>query len=354
MAPARQRGRGAAAAAEEEFGHPRLQELLDIEENRSCADCGGGQATWSSVNIGVFLCLECAGIHRGVGVHISQVRSVELDRWKDEWVDCCRQVGNGNANRYYEQRYQGTQKPGPEDSRQAREVWIRSKYEHKLFAPAGVASPRRLRTEVGADAASTAGASAIAAASAAAEAHRTGTSASASAAASASSTAGPGPDAAASAARAASEERGRHVDAAGGPNGFVADFAALAANSSRADAVADASVADWDTLENFLGEPEVSAADRRELEDFLGEPVSSAAAEQDWLEERGAAANAGAVATAGTAVDIASGYTAGAAVGAVAFPGVDVRGRLEEVEPALMIDPSTGSPASHFSLLSPV
>ena len=53
-----------------------LARLLDRPGNRACADCahGGaaGRSTWASINCGVFLCMKCAGIHRGLGVHISQ------------------------------------------------------------------------------------------------------------------------------------------------------------------------------------------------------------------------------------------------------------------------------------------
>lgn len=41
---------------------------------------------WASWNIGVFLCIRCAGIHRNLGVHISKVKSVNLDTWTEKQI----------------------------------------------------------------------------------------------------------------------------------------------------------------------------------------------------------------------------------------------------------------------------
>lgn len=84
----------------------RLKHLLsgaDYPENRICADCHGRQPTWASVNLGVFICLHCSGIHRSLGVHISQVRSTTLDTWLPEQVDfICRVGGNKVMNSFWE------------------------------------------------------------------------------------------------------------------------------------------------------------------------------------------------------------------------------------------------------------
>lgn len=54
-----------------------LKQLLDLPHNRYCADCTGGggaaRASWASINTGVFICMQCAGAHRGLGTHISKV-----------------------------------------------------------------------------------------------------------------------------------------------------------------------------------------------------------------------------------------------------------------------------------------
>lgn len=41
---------------------------------------------WASWNLGVFICIRCAGIHRNLGVHISRVKSVNLDQWTSEQI----------------------------------------------------------------------------------------------------------------------------------------------------------------------------------------------------------------------------------------------------------------------------
>lgn len=55
-----------------------LKKILSRPENRICADCHETQMpTWASINCGVFICLKCSGIHRGLGVHISKVNFFE-------------------------------------------------------------------------------------------------------------------------------------------------------------------------------------------------------------------------------------------------------------------------------------
>ena len=54
--------------------------VSQIAGNALCADCGAPRPTWCSINLGITLCIECSGIHRSMGVHVSKVRSLTLDK----------------------------------------------------------------------------------------------------------------------------------------------------------------------------------------------------------------------------------------------------------------------------------
>lgn len=103
--------------------------------NDVCADCGTAEPRWASINLGIMVCIECSGIHRSLGTHISQVRSVDLDRWAMDTVQFMMTLGNKKANQIWEFKIPpGSKKPSPTDARGVKEEWINQKYVLKTFA----------------------------------------------------------------------------------------------------------------------------------------------------------------------------------------------------------------------------
>jgi ADP-ribosylation factor GTPase-activating protein 1 len=75
-------------------------EIRGLDGNRVCADCDTRNPQWASVTFGTLVCLECSGRHRGLGVHISFVRSVQMDSWSHKQIQSMRIGGNGKFRAY--------------------------------------------------------------------------------------------------------------------------------------------------------------------------------------------------------------------------------------------------------------
>ena len=114
-----------------------VKSLMALPENSMCADCQKKVSRWASSTLGVFICIDCSGIHRSLGTHISFVRSCTLDSWTPEQARLMKKVGNKIANQYWEARLPpGFVRPNTTD-RAGMTAFIRAKYIERRWAAPG-------------------------------------------------------------------------------------------------------------------------------------------------------------------------------------------------------------------------
>ncbi|XP_014669586.1 PREDICTED: arf-GAP with coiled-coil, ANK repeat and PH domain-containing protein 3-like [Priapulus caudatus] len=111
------------------------QQVLSIPGNERCCDCQANEPRWASINLGTTLCIECSGIHRSLGVHVSKVRSLTLDAWDPEILQVMHELGNVIVNSVYEANVNETKvkRATPDSNRAERELWIQAKYVQRSF-----------------------------------------------------------------------------------------------------------------------------------------------------------------------------------------------------------------------------
>ncbi|KAK6752787.1 hypothetical protein RB195_003909 [Necator americanus] len=134
------RGKQDEKKAEQERLQNILLDMLKEDENKYCADCQAKTPRWAAWNLGVFICIRCAGIHRNLGVHISKVRSVNLDSWTAEQVQSMRVMGNEKARKAYEHSLPDHFRRSMADHQM--EQFIRAKYEQKRYMMPNFVYPR--------------------------------------------------------------------------------------------------------------------------------------------------------------------------------------------------------------------
>jgi len=113
----------------------RFLAMRQREGNGSCAECHAADTSWIVLDYGVLICVHCAGAHRGLGTHISKVRSTNHDHFTAPELDWIGSQGNAKSNRLYEGAIPNViRRPAVVDCPDVvRRLWLRYKYDELLF-----------------------------------------------------------------------------------------------------------------------------------------------------------------------------------------------------------------------------
>uniref|UniRef100_A0A8C1PTJ4 ArfGAP with SH3 domain, ankyrin repeat and PH domain 1b n=1 Tax=Cyprinus carpio TaxID=7962 RepID=A0A8C1PTJ4_CYPCA len=112
-----------------------IDDVLRMPGNEVCCDCGAPDPKWLSTNLGILTCIECSGIHREMGVHISRIQSMELDKLGTSELLLAKNVGNSSFNEIMEANLPcPSPKPTPASDMTVRKEFINAKYVDHKFA----------------------------------------------------------------------------------------------------------------------------------------------------------------------------------------------------------------------------
>ncbi|XP_046429284.1 arfGAP with SH3 domain, ANK repeat and PH domain-containing protein isoform X2 [Neodiprion fabricii] len=147
----------ASGKAEAGQGNPSLVELQQavircvtrLPGNDHCCDCSSqNDATWLSTNFGIIVCIECSGIHRDLGVHISRIQSLTLDNIGTAQLLLARHMTNQSFNEVMEATLHHNLKPTPTSTMEERYEFIRAKYVEKRYVMSTCADERDLLSDL--------------------------------------------------------------------------------------------------------------------------------------------------------------------------------------------------------------
>ncbi|XP_059971483.1 arf-GAP with SH3 domain, ANK repeat and PH domain-containing protein 1 isoform X4 [Mesoplodon densirostris] len=130
--------RGEQSAGEnslEDLTKAIIEDVQRLPGNDVCCDCGSSEPTWLSTNLGILTCIECSGIHREMGVHISRIQSLELDKLGTSELLLAKNVGNNSFNDIMEANLPSpSPKPTPSSDMTVRKEYITAKYVDHRFS----------------------------------------------------------------------------------------------------------------------------------------------------------------------------------------------------------------------------
>ena len=110
-----------------------INKLLKKPENKYCADCKRTSPSWASINLGVFVCINCSGCHREIGVHVTKIKSVNLDVWAEDTLKYFQKINNEIANEYWEHKLKNFDFKSIQNDNYKLIKFIRDKYESKKW-----------------------------------------------------------------------------------------------------------------------------------------------------------------------------------------------------------------------------
>ncbi|XP_076207770.1 arf-GAP with SH3 domain, ANK repeat and PH domain-containing protein 1-like [Aptenodytes patagonicus] len=129
------RAQGRGESSQEELTRAIIEEVRGMPGNRECCDCLAPDPTWLSINLGILICIECSGIHREMGVHLSRIQSLSLDKLATSELLLARNISNSGFNDIMEANIPSfSLKPTVHSDMAFRKNFIISKYVEKKYA----------------------------------------------------------------------------------------------------------------------------------------------------------------------------------------------------------------------------
>lgn len=130
----------AAARAADQASHAELKNLARRADNATCADCTAQRPGWAVLPHGVFVCIDCAQLHRHIGRHISQVKAFNTGTylWFEPELAVMRVAGNAPASAALCGAPHAPTKPNADASPESKLAYVRGKYADRSW----VAAPR--------------------------------------------------------------------------------------------------------------------------------------------------------------------------------------------------------------------
>ncbi|XP_070815037.1 arf-GAP with SH3 domain, ANK repeat and PH domain-containing protein 2 [Chaetodon trifascialis] len=127
-------GGGGGESSVEDLTRAITDDIRRMPGNNNCCDCGAPDPGWLSTNLGILTCIECSGIHREMGVHVSRIQSLSLDSLGTSDLLLARNVGNAGFNEILEANLLSPSlKPSQHSHMAERKDFILSKYQDVHF-----------------------------------------------------------------------------------------------------------------------------------------------------------------------------------------------------------------------------